>query len=100
MFKQDYDISSQLTPVNTSKDSHVHSKDKQQQSRQSNVVYEICFNPIFACQQAYIGETSQQLQHHPKQHCQSSYNGNDSAVFKHIIASGHQIDVNDATILV
>ena len=37
--------------------------------------------------------------HRLKQHCRSSYNGNDAAVFKHIIASGYQIDVNDVTIL-
>ena len=61
---------------------------------------EIYCNPNFACQKAYIGETSKQLQNRLnfKQHCQSSYNGNDSAVFKNIILSGHQIDVNDVTI--
>ena len=77
---QDY-ISSQITAVNTLINSLVHHKDKQQQSRQSDVVYEICCNP------------------NNRQHCLSSYNGNDSAVYKHIIASGHQIDVNDVTIL-
>ena len=61
-------------------------------------MYDICCNPNFACQYAYIGETSQQLQHRLKQHCRSSYNENDSAVIKHIIASGHQIDVIDVTI--
>ena len=45
-----------------------------------------------------IGETSQALQHRLRQHCRSGYNGNDSAVFKLIIASGHQVDVNDVTI--
>ena len=50
-------------------------------------------------QDAYIGETSQPLQHCFNQHCRSSYNGNHSAVFRHIIESGHQIDVNDVTIL-
>ena len=44
------------------------------------------------------GETSQPLQHDLKQHCRSSFNGNDTAIFKHIIASGHQIDINDITI--
>ena len=44
-------------------------------------------------------ETSQQLQHCPKQHCQSSYNGHNLTVFKHIILSGHHIDVNGVTIL-
>ena len=88
----------QFTAVDT-RNSLVHPKDKQQQSHQSNVVYEICCNPNFACQDAYIGETSQPLQHRLRQHCRSSYNGNDSAVFKHIIASGYQIDVNDVTIL-
>ena len=44
--------------------------------------------------------TSQPLHYRLRQHCRSSYNGNDSAVFKHIIASGHQIDVNDVIILV
>ena len=62
-------------------------------------MYEICCNPNFACQDAYIGETSQPLQHRLKKHCRSSYNGNDSAFFKHIIASGHQINVNAVTIL-
>ena len=62
-------------------------------------MYEICCNPNFACKDAYIGKTSQTLQHRLKQHCQSSYNGNDSAVFKHITESGHQIDVNDVTML-
>ena len=62
-------------------------------------MYEICCNPNFACQDAYIGETSQPLQHRPRQHCRSSYNENDSAVFKHIIASEYQIDVNDVAIL-
>ena len=62
-------------------------------------MYEICCSPNFACLDAYIGETSQPLQHRPKQHCRSSYNGNDSAVLKHIFESEHQIDVNDVTIL-
>ena len=75
------------------------SSQRQKKPRQSNDVYEICCNPNFACQDAYIGMTSQSLQHRPKQHCRSSYVGNDSAVFKHIIASGHQIDANDVTIL-
>ena len=92
---RDYDISTQFTAVNIL----VHPKDKQQQRRQSDVVYEICRNPNFACQDAYIGETSKPLQHRLKQHCRSSYNGNDSTVFKHITASGHQINVNDVTIL-
>ena len=96
---QDYVISTQFTPVNTLKNSLVHPKDKQQNSRQSNVVYEICCNTNVACQCEYIGETSQPLQHCLRQHCCSSNNENDSAVFKHIIASGHQIDVNDVTIL-
>ena len=95
---QDYDISTQFTPVNTLKSSLVHPKDKQQQSRQSNVVYEICCNPNFACQDAYIGETSQPLQHRLKQHSRSSYSGNYSAVFEHIIASRHQINVNVANL--
>ena len=96
---QDYYISTQLTAVNTLRNSLVHPKDKQQQSHQSDVVYEICCNPNIACQDAYIGERSQPLQDRLKQCSHSSYNGNDSAVFKHIIASGHQIDVNDVTIL-
>ena len=54
---------------------------------------------LFFCIDAYIGETSNPLQHRLKQHCRSSYNRNDSAVFKHIIASEHQIDVNFVTIL-
>ena len=52
---QDYDISTQFTAVNTLK----NSKYKQRQSRQSDAVYEICCNPNFACQDAYIGGTSQ-----------------------------------------
>ena len=70
---QDNDISTQLTAVNTLKNSLVDPKDKQQQRRQSNVVHEICCNPNFVCQDVYIGETSQTLQHRLKQHCQSSY---------------------------
>ena len=62
-------------------------------------MYDICCNPNFSCQDAYIGETSQPLQHRLKQHCHSSYNGNDLAAIKHIIASEHQIDVSDVTIL-
>ena len=62
-------------------------------------MYEISCNPNIACQDAYIGEISQPLQHRLRQHCRSSYNGNDSAVLKHIIANGHQIDVNRVTIL-
>ena len=54
----------------------------------------------FACPDVYIGEISQPLQHNPVKHCRCSYNGNDSAVFKHIIASGHIIYFNDATILI
>ena len=96
---QDYDISTQSTSVNTLKNSLVYPNDKQQKRRQSKVVYEICCNPNFACQDAHIGETSQPIQQRLKQHCRSSYNENDSAVFKHIIASGHQIDVNDVSIL-
>ena len=94
---QHYDISTQFTAANTLKNSLVHPKDKQQQSCQSDVVYEICCNPNFACQDAYIGETSQPLQHRLRQHCQSSYIGNDSAVFKHIII--YEIVVNDVIIL-
>ena len=45
------------------KNSLVHPKGKQQKSRQSNVVCKICCNPNIACQDAYIGETSQPLQH-------------------------------------
>ena len=96
---KDYDTSPQFTAVKMLKNSLVHPKDKQQQSRQGNFVYEICSNPNFAYQDVYIGETSPPLQHRLKQHCRSSYNGNDSAVFKHINASGHQIDVNDVVIL-
>ena len=92
-------MSTQPTPVNTLKNSLVHPKDKQQQSHQINVVHEIYCNPNFTCQDTYIGETSQPPQHRLKQHCQSSYNGNDSAIFKYITASGHQIDVNGVTIL-
>ena len=95
----DYDISTQFTPANTSKNSIAYPKDKKKQSHQSDVVYEICCNQNFDCQDAYIDETFQPLQHRPKQHCRSSYNGNDSSVFKHIIASEHQIDVNGVTIL-
>ena len=67
--------------------------------RQSDVVYEICCNLDFFCQDAYIGETSQPLQHLHKQHCRPSYNVNDSAALKHIIASELQINVNDVAIL-
>ena len=90
---QDYDISTMFRAVCTLKNSLVHP------SRQSNVLYEICCNPNFACQDAYIGETSQQLQHCLRQLCRSSFNGNDSAVFKHINLSGYQIYFNDVTIL-
>ena len=96
---QDYYMSTQIAAVNTLMNSLVHPKDKQQQSRQSDDVYEICYRSNCACQDAYIGETSQPLQYPLNQHSRSSYNGNDSAVFKHTIASGHQIDVNDVTIL-
>ena len=34
------------------------------------------------------------------QPCRSGYNGSDSAVFKHIMSTGHQIDVNNVPILV
>ena len=54
--------------------------------------------PKFACQDAHIGKTPQPLQQRHTQHCRSVYNGNDSAVFKHIIAS-QQIDVNDVPIM-
>ena len=95
---RDYDISMQFAAVSTLRNALVHPKGRQQQSRQSDVVYEICSNQNFACQYTYIGETSQPLQHRLRQHCLSIYNGNDSAVFKHIITRGHQIDVNDVTI--
>ena len=95
---QDYDISTQLTAVNTLMNSLVHPKDKQQKSRESDVVYDICCNSNFACQDAFNGEKSHPLQHRLKQHCRSSYNGNDSAVFKQIIANGHRIDFNDVII--
>ena len=62
-------------------------------------MYEIYCNQDSACQDAYIGETCQPIQYRLMHHCRSSYNGNDSTVFKHIIASGHQIDVNGVTIL-
>ena len=62
-------------------------------------MHEISCNPNVACQDAYIGETSHQYMHRLKQNCQSSYNEDDSEVFKHIIASGHHIDVYDVTIL-
>ena len=62
-------------------------------------MYEICLKLNFACQEACIGETSQPLLHRHKQHCRSSYIVNDSVVFKHILASGHQIDLNDVAIL-
>ena len=55
--------------------------------------------PNFACQEAYIGETSQPLQHRLRQHCRHSYNGNDLAGFRHIASSGHLIDVNDVAFL-
>ena len=56
---------------------------------------EICCDRNLACQEAYIVQTSQPLQHHLRQPCRSSYNGNDSAVFRHIIARGHEVDGND-----
>ena len=66
-FFQDYDISTQFTPVySTLKNSLVHPKDKQQQNRQGDVVYEICCNQNLACREAYIGETSQPSQHRLK----------------------------------
>ena len=54
---------------------------------------------MFFLKDAYIGVTSQPLQHRLKQRCRSSYNENYSSVFKNIIAGGHQIGVNDVTIL-
>ena len=62
-------------------------------------MYVICCNPKYVCQEAYIGETSQPLQHRLRQRCQSSYDGNDSAIFKHIMSSEHQVDVNVVAIL-
>ena len=62
-------------------------------------MYEIFCYENLACQDAYFGETSQPLQRRLRQHCRSNYNENDSEVFKHIIASGHQFDVYDITIL-
>ena len=56
---------------------------------------EVFGSQYFACLEVCNGETSQPLHHRLRQHCQSSYDGNYSAVFKHTISSWHQIDVND-----
>ena len=72
---QDYDISTQLTPVSTLTNSLVHPKDNQRKRRQSDIVYEFCCKQNFVCQDAYIDEASQPLQHRLKQRCRYSYNG-------------------------
>ena len=95
---KDYDISTQLEPVDTSKNAQVHPRDKLQESRQSNVVYEICCNPYVACHVAYIGETSH--------NCDIVLGNTVDPVTLEVIqqspnifSSGHQNDINDATIL-
>ena len=96
---QDYDISAQFTPVNTLKISLVHPKDKPKKAVKVMLSMKFASTLSLSFQDTYIGVTSQPLQHRPKQHCRSSYNGNESAVLQHINVSGHQIDVNDVTIL-
>ena len=91
-----YDISTLFIPVNTLNNFLVHPKDKQKKA----VKVMLCMK--FVTTQTLLVKMHilvRHLKHHLRQHCRSSYNGNDSAVFKHIIASGHQIDVNDITIL-
>ena len=68
---QDYTCT-QFTPLSTLKNALVYPRDKQQQKRQSNVVYEICCNANIACQEARIGETSQLSQSRLRQHCRHS----------------------------
>ena len=72
---QDYDISTQLTPVSTLRKSLVHPKDNQRKRCQSDVLYEFCCKQNFVCQDAYICEASQPLQHRLKEWCRYSYNG-------------------------
>ena len=94
---QHYDISTHSTPISTLMNAIVYLKDGGE-SRQGILYRKISCNIDFACQKAYIGETLQPLQYRLKHHNQSSYNENDSAVYKHVILSEHQIDVNYATI--
>ena len=62
-------------------------------------MYEIICSPYIVFQEAYIGETSQPLQHSLRQHCRSSYNRNDSEVSTYMTWSEHQIDVSNVTIM-
>ena len=72
---QDNDISTQLTPVNTLRNSLVQRKDNQRKRCQSDVLYEFRCNQNFVCQDAYIDEATQPLQHRLRQRCRHSYNG-------------------------
>ena len=56
-------------------------------------------SPNYACYLVYIGDTSQPLQHRCEQHYRSGYTGNDSAVFKHLTLSGHDVHDSGVSIL-
>ena len=94
---QHCDISTHSTPISTLMNAIVYLKDGKKAVKVF-LYRKISCNIAFACQKAYIGETLQPLQYRLKYHYQSSYNENDSAVYKHVILCGHQIDVNYATI--
>jgi len=96
---RDHGISTHFKPTNTIRQSLVHPKDKQPKGRLSGVVYGVRCAEDQDCQEHYIGETGQPLKNRMSQHRRASSSGNDSAVYTHLKASGHQFELEDVVIL-
>ena len=94
---KEFNICVCFKPSNTIHQRLVHPKDKQCKNKKCELVYGIkCKN----CPASYIGETKQALISRLKQHRRPSTNeAQESAVYNHIQATGHQFDDKDVLIL-
>ena len=96
---REYNITTHFKPVNTIRQALVHPKDKQPKGRQSGLVYGIQCAENFDCSDTYIGETSQPLRKRLQQHQRSSSGPAESAVYTHLKASKHEVDLEDVKVL-
>ena len=94
---KEFDIYVCFKPCNTIRQRLVHPKDKQNKNKKCELVYGIKCKD---CPASYIGETKQALISRLKQHRRPSTNEvQESAVYNHIQAAGHQFEDRDVLIL-
>ena len=94
-----FNICASLKPFNQLRGQLVNVKDRMPRDKRSNVVYGYkC--PADNCTETYIGETKQAFQSRMAQHRRPAYRDQlDSAIYKHISASGHSFENTDVQIL-